>query len=290
MRYLVTGGAGAIGSRLVRMLLVKPDTQEVCIVDWGEGHEWVVPKDDRVTRHWDCVTKFWRGSYPVVFHLAAHFANEKSVENPELDLETNGLGTLHMLRWARETECERFVFAGAACSVGHEDTPYQIHKALGESYCRYFRGLGLSTTICRFHNTYGPGEVPGKYRNVIANWVWKAIHNEPLQIRGTGLQVRDFIYVDDLCQALIHAEGPGPVVIGSGHKVRICDLARMIIELARSKSKIEQVPLKSWDRPEYITPADSSSSSRSLEAGIAETIAWQCVNEEKIGEELRRGR
>src|SRR5438128_9250758 len=85
-------------------------------------------------------------------------------------------------------------------------TPYQITKMLGELYCNFFfNHHELPVVRCRFFNSYGPGEVPGQYRNVIPNFIWSALNNEPLVITGTGDETRDFIFVDDLVQGLILA-------------------------------------------------------------------------------------
>ena len=120
-----------------------------------------------------------------VFHLAAFFANQNSVDHPLDDLHTNGAGTLTVLKWAAENEAKRVVYASAGCSIAghgidapieedmpvslHLDTPYQITKALGEFYCNYYLEQ-VSSVRCRFFNSYGPGEVPGNYRNVIPNF------------------------------------------------------------------------------------------------------------------------
>ena len=112
------------------------------------------------------------GAGATVFHLAAFFANQNSVDHPTDDLHTNGLGTLATLMWAAERGARRLVYASAGCSIAghnldepiredmpvslHLDTPYQITKALGEFYCNYFNAR-VSSVRCRFFNSYGPG-------------------------------------------------------------------------------------------------------------------------------------
>src|SRR4029450_4299243 len=86
------------------------------------------------------------------------------------------------------------------------DTPYQITKALGEFYCNYFNPQ-MPPVRARFFNPYGPGEAPAPYRNVIPNFIWRALHGEPLMITGTGDETRDFIYVDDRVSGLLAAAG-----------------------------------------------------------------------------------
>src|SRR5260370_22855868 len=132
---------------------------------------------------------------PTVLHLAGFCASQNSVEHPLDDIPTNGVGTLTTLLWAREHEARRVVYASAGCSIAGDgidepiredmpvslflDTPYQITKALGEFYCNYFDPQ-VPTVRCRFFNSYGPGELPGSYRNVIPNFIWRALTNEPL--------------------------------------------------------------------------------------------------------------
>ncbi len=198
---VVTGGAGAIGSQLVRRLLREGAERIVIVDDLSSGYEWLIPQDRRVqfvrADVADLPKSGLKVESPLVFHLAAFFANQNSVDHPADDLHTNGLGTLSALTWAAENNARRLVYASAGCSIaGHGleeairedmpvslflDTPYQITKALGEFYCNYFLGR-LSTVRCRFFNSYGPGEVPGVYRNVIPNFIWRAMHNEPLGI------------------------------------------------------------------------------------------------------------
>ena len=123
----------------------------------------------------------------IVYHLAAHFANQNSVDNPETDLMVNGMGTLKVLEHAHMSNVERFVYASSGCGIYGADskmpfeehdvslklhTPYQVTKMLGELYTNYFYNLyELPIVNARFFNSYGPGEVPGKYRNVIPNFL-----------------------------------------------------------------------------------------------------------------------
>jgi nucleoside-diphosphate-sugar epimerase len=302
---VVTGGAGAIGSRLVRRLLRDGVGSVVVIDDLSSGYDWLLPEDPRVTLHvrdvCDLPNLGLDGQGVVVFHLAAFFANQNSVDHPEADLHTNGLGTLSTLRWAADSAARRVVYASAGCSIAghgldvairedmpvslHLDTPYQITKALGEFYCNYFAER-VSTVRCRFFNSYGPGEVPGTYRNVIPNFIWRALHDEPLVITGTGEETRDFIYVDDLVDGLVRsAVTPGAhgqaINLGTGRQTRIIDLARMIIAASDSRSVIEFAPRRAWDRSLH-READNSrarallghSPSVEVPAGIERTVSW----------------
>jgi nucleoside-diphosphate-sugar epimerase len=315
---VVTGGAGAIGSRLIRRLL-RDGAQSVTVLDdLSSGHEWLLPDDPRV--------KLVRGDVSeiavllptadpdtLVFHLAAFFANQNSVDHPKQDLHTNGLGTLATLMWAAEHGLRRVVYASAGCSIaGHNvdsairedmpvslflDTPYQITKALGEFYCNYYQ-CRVSTVRCRFFNSYGPGELPGDYRNVIPNWIWKAVHGDSLVITGTGDETRDFIFVDDLVDGLVRS-GTTPAAsgeafnLGTGVETRVRDLAELIISATGSSSDIEFAPRRAWDhsvrRQADISKARNVlgvSPSVRLEQGIAATVTWFLAERARIEETI----
>lgn len=268
---VVTGGAGAIGSVLVRRLLADGARRVVIVDDLSSGYDWLVPEDARVELVRRDVVELpgmdLGVERPHVFHLAAFFANQNSVDHPTDDLHTNGLGTLNVLRWAASVQARRVVYASAGCSIAghnidapiqedmpvslHLDTPYQITKALGEFYCNYYLPQ-VSSVRCRFFNSYGPGEVPGRYRNVIPNFIWRAMHDEPLTITGTGEETRDFIFVEDLVDGLVRCartpEAHGQAInLGTGIQTRILDLANAVIELTGSRSEIVFAPRRAWD-------------------------------------------
>jgi len=274
-KILVTGGAGCIGSNLVKTLLRAEPEKIIVIDDLSSGHEWLLPKhpkvyfirgsildDEKMTRAFSFKPHY-------VFHLAAHFANQNSVDHPETDLLVNALGTLKTLQYANLTGVERFVYASSGCSVYgsqaplplkedfvslHLDTPYQINKLVGELYCNYFHDYyGLPVAIARYFNVYGPGEVPGRYRNVIPNFMWWAMHNQPLPITGTGQETRDFTYIDDIINGTLRMgiikEAIGEAInLASGTETKIIDLAKMINEITGNKAGIIFKPRRDWDK------------------------------------------
>ena len=116
----------------------------------------------------------------------------------------------------------------------HLSSPYQITKMLGELYCNFFQHhYDLPAVKARFFNSYGPGEVPGQYRNVIPNFIYLAMQGQPLPITGTGEETRDFTFVGDIVDGLLRA-GHFEAAVGqefnlaSGAETRIIDLAEMI--------------------------------------------------------------
>ena len=185
----------------------------------------------------------------IVYHLAAFFANQNSIDYPEKDLWVNGFGTLKVLEYSRLAGVKRFIYASSGCSIYGSNaplplreefmsmnlsSPYQITKMLGELYCNFFYNhYGLPVVKTRFFNSYGPGEVPGQYRNVIPNFIYWAMQGRTLPITGTGEETRDFTYVGDLVDGLLRAgyydEAIGEDInLASGKEVKIVDLANMV--------------------------------------------------------------
>ncbi|MGQ9854623.1 MAG: NAD-dependent epimerase/dehydratase family protein, partial [Candidatus Oleimicrobiaceae bacterium] len=200
---LVTGGAGAIGSNLTRAL-AELGAQVIILDDLSSSERWNVPSlpgilfvEGDILDEVKLKRVFFERPQ-IVFHLAAFFANQNSVDHPERDLMVNGLGTLRLLEYSVLTGVERFVYASSGCSIYgsesplplreefmsmHLSTPYQITKMLGELYCNFFYNhYGLKVVKPRFFNSYGPGELPGQYRNVIPNFIYWAMKGLPLPI------------------------------------------------------------------------------------------------------------
>lgn len=152
----------------------------------------------------------------VIVHLAANTGVGPSVGNPRDDMMVNVIGTFNYLEAARRNKIQRFVFASSSAPIGevqppiHEElaphpvSPYGASKLAGEGYCSaYKRSFGVETVILRFGNVYGPGSVHKS--SVVAKFIRKALAGDALEIYGDGAQTRDFIYVDDLIDALMLA-------------------------------------------------------------------------------------
>lgn len=132
--------------------------------------------------------------------------------------------------------------------------PYQIHKLLGELYCNHYHDIyGFETSIGRFFNVFGPGEVPGPYRNVIPNFMWRAMHQQPLTITGTGDETRDFAYVEDIVDGVlrlgvIDAAAGEAMNLASGKVTSVKDLALLINEITGNPTETVFVPKRDWDK------------------------------------------
>lgn len=269
---LVTGGAGAIGSSLVHTLCKTRKNRVIVIDDLSSGYLENLPQSPNLEfinasiLDVNALNEVFRNKISQVFHLAANFANQNSVDFPEKDLQTNGLGTLRLLEYCHAHKIKRFVYSSSSCVYGNRnerlsesckeyslDTPYAITKLLGERYVNYFHDHHkLPTVIVRYFNTYGPGEFPGKYRNVIPNFFFRSMQKMPLIITGTGKETRDFNYISNSVEGtLLAARSPKSVGktynLASGIETPIATLARMINEITRNPVPIQFTEKRSWD-------------------------------------------
>ena len=304
---LVTGGAGAIGSNLVRRLCQEHRT--LVVDDLSSGWYANIQGLD---------IEFWKGSVvdgeildevfeekpSIVFHLAANFANQSSVDYPQKDLSVNGMGTLKLLKHAHRHRITRFIYTSSSCVYGEAngpisepmlspslDTPYAITKLLGEHYVDFFRTHhGLPTVVLRLFNSYGPGDFPGKYRSVIPNYLQRVHDGQSLVITGTGDETRDFTYVEDtvsaLCAAMAHPRAIGQTFnTGTGVETSIRDLARSILDISGKEVPIEFRPRRNWDsvtrRCADITKIRSILGfhpSTDIRQGLEKTYRWYIEN------------
>jgi nucleoside-diphosphate-sugar epimerase len=272
---LVTGGAGAIGSNLVKRL-VDLGTKRITIIDdLSSSYEWNIPINPKVVFINGSILEdeklrwAFKEKPQIVYHLAAHFANQNSVDNPETDLMVNGLGTLKVLEHAHLVGVERFIYASSGCGIYGVDskmpfeehdvsmklyTPYQVTKMLGELYTNYYYNLyHLPIVNARFFNSYGPGEVPGKYRNVIPNFFYWSMKKRPLPITGTGDETRDFTFVGDIVNGLLtmayYEKAIGEAFnLATGREIKIRDLANWVLELTKNDSGIILAERRDWDK------------------------------------------
>lgn len=320
-KVLVTGGAGCIGSNLTRALIKAKVDKIFVLDDLSSSKSWNILDDQCVffvqgsILDEEVLKRVFSEKPDFVFHLAALFANQNSIEHPETDLRVNGLGTLRVLQYSHLGHVEKFVFASSGCSVYgsqaplplkedfvslHLDTPYQITKLLGELYCNFFSNYyGLQVAIARLFNVYGPGEMPGKYRNVTPNFVYWALHGQPLPVMGTGEETRDFTFVDDAVNGLLRAgvvqEAVGEAInIASETETKVIDLANMINGLTGNKNGLKFVERRKWDK--IIRRRASIEKARKIlgydpkidmKTGIHRTIDWFLENKEKIEASIR---
>lgn len=320
---LVTGGAGAIGSNLIIALsLLVGQSGKVVVLDnlsaikvkdpWN-----VVPLPNIMFVLGDMrsdidLKRVFKENPSMVFHLAAFFANQNSIDYPETSADVDILGQIRLLEYARLARLEKFVYASSGCAIYgsypqlplkedfismHLTTPYQINKMTGEMYCNFYNHhYELPIVNCRFFNSYGPGEAPGQYRNVIPNFIYWAMQGRALPITGTGEETRDFTYVLDLVQGLIKA-GYYQEAIGenfnlaSGTETRIRDLVEMVNTATENKAPINFLERRKWDtKPRLLACIEKAQKLAhyqpmvSFEEGFRTNIEWFRDNWTKIEE------
>jgi len=249
VRALVTGGAGFIGSNLVERLLA--DGHDVDVVDdlssgsLGNLSEARAQRNNRMTfQRLDvrsaAVTELIAHRKPeVVFHLAAQASVTVSVAKPTFDAEVNILGSLNVIEGALSAGTRKVVFAGSGGTLygvpesiptreghpQHPESPYGVAKKAVGDYLHYYRAVhGLEYTVLALANVYGPRQDPHGEAGVVAIFTSKLLANERPTIFGDGEQTRDFVYVDDVCDAFVRAadKGGGLIVnIGTGAETSV---------------------------------------------------------------------
>lgn len=326
MRILVTGGAGFIGSNFVRMLLQKT-THEVVVLDklTYAGNlrnlEGFISKDDVPPAH-KC--KFIRGDIAdasivrmamdgadAVVHFAAESHVDRSILEPQEFVRTNVLGTLILLQVSKEVGIKKFIQVSTDevyGSLGEEgkfteetplapNSPYSASKASADLLVRsFFKTYGFPAVITRCSNNYGPYQFPEK---VIPLFIANAIEDKPLPLYGDGGNIRDWIYVEDHCSALLTVleKGKSGEVYNIGGEAEITnlELTRTILKLlGKPESLIKFVK----DRPGHDRryAMDISKIKRELgwspqcsfEEGLKKTIKWYLDNR-SWWEEVRSG-
>lgn len=266
-RILITGGAGFIGSRLAEKLIADPENYVVIADNLSTGSKEKLP--DALSPNWEfikCDVNHYRDIAEVmlmnhfthVFHYAAMVGVKRTQDNPIAvlrDLE----GIRHICDLSKNGDIHRVFFASSSEVYGepvdlpqNEETtplnsriPYAVVKNVGEAFLRsYQKEFGLDYTIFRFFNTYGPRQSTDF---VMSKFIRHALLNEDIPIYGDGAQTRTFCFIDDNVDACIgalynHAYVNDVVNIGSDIEIPIIDLARMVIRLTGSSSKIIMRP------------------------------------------------
>lgn len=309
MKVLVTGGAGFIGSNLVRQLV--EDENDVTVIDnlLSGYRSNLVPfpqirfiegdiRDEALVA--EAIT-----GVEVVFHLAASVGNKRSIDYPLIDADINVMGTLKVLESARREGVRKIVASSSAGIFGElktlpiredhpvdPDTPYGSTKLCMEKECLAYAKLYDMDAVClRYFNVYGPNQRFDAYGNVIPIFAFQMLRGEQLTIFGDGEQTRDFINVRDIVQANIKAamanDLSGAFNIGSNGRITI----NRLVELLRETSGVEPQVVHGPPRPGDVrhSLADISAArhafgfdpSVSMEEGLKEYMAWAATSVSK---------
>ena len=243
MNIMVTGGAGFVGTNLIKRLL-KDGHNVVSLDNYSTGTEdnhqegcKYVDADIRDVIDFD----YFMEDVDVVYHLAALARIQPSFKNPANTLEVGILGTINILEWAREIDC-KVIFAGSSSvHSGKLKNPYTFSKVVADDLCLlYKKHFDLDASICRFYNVYGPHQLTeGEYCTVVGIFERQYENGEPLTITGDGFQRRDFTHIDDIVNGLILTMdsifSPDIIELGRGNNYSINELASMF------KTEIEYI-------------------------------------------------
>ena len=312
-RVLVTGGAGFVGSNLVKALVAS--RHEVTVLDnLSSGYRSNLESVPTIRfvegdiRDPHAVDEAIRGA-AVVFHLAASVGNKRSIESPIADAEINVLGTLRVLEAARAHNVRKIVASSSAGIFGElktlpiredhplePDTPYGSTKLCSEKLCLAYSKLYDIEAIClRYFNVYGPGQRFDAYGNVIPIFAFQMLRGEPLMVFGDGAQTRDFVNVADVVQANLKAARTkavsGAFNIGSGSSISINHLIALLHTASGIEPTVRYAPPRPGDVRDSL--ADISAAATALgfaptvriEDGLAEYTRWA---KEEIRRTLRR--
>ena len=259
MKTLITGVAGFLGSALAQKL-IEDGHHVLGIDDLSTGQEENIPPGvnfelgDMLDR-----PKLWTLLQDVecVYHLAARVAVQESILYPREYNSTNVGGTVSVMEAMRDVGVKRVVFTSSGAVYGGQqeqplnedlrpspDSPYAVSKLAAEYYIKTIGKLwGIETVTLRIFNAYGPGQrLTADHPPVIPNFLKQAVHEGTLVIHNSGTQTRDFVYLDDVVDALIIASTTSKVDgktinIGSGKETSIVDLAERVLDLTGAKTE-----------------------------------------------------
>jgi UDP-glucose 4-epimerase len=259
--YLVTGAAGFIGSKLAeRFILQGHDV--VAIDNLSTGFKENMPPKVQFYEG-DCQDENIYKTIPdvrydAIFHLAGQSSGEVSFDDPAYDLRTNTESTLHLLKFALEVECKRFIYAGTMSVYGvRPDRPvkedaelkpesfYGVGKIASEHYMRLFEQYGIRSTSLRLFNVYGPGQNMANLRQgMVSIFMAQMLENNHIVVKGSKDRYRDFVYIDDVVDAFLAClsslQSHGRVInIATGLKTTVEELIQKMTALYPKEVKVE---------------------------------------------------
>ncbi len=301
-KALVTGGAGFIGSNIVKLLL--QDSYEVTVLDnFSTGYEENLKPFPQVKvirgdiRDKQAASEAMNG-VEVVFHLAANIGNVKSLEDPLFDSDVNVLGTLNILEAARRSGVKKIVYSSSAAIYGEPkklpidenhpvapDSFYGVSKLAAEKHCLCLSKIyDIDIVALRYFNVYGPNQRYDAYGNVIPIFVTRLFKKEPLTIYGDGEQTRDFVNVADIAGANLLAAKEqglrGAFNIGSGVSLTVNALASIVQDVAGILEEVVHHPERKGEVKHSLADVDLAKRvlgyepKISIKEGLKEYVEW----------------
>ncbi len=307
---LVTGGAGFIGSHLVDKLIEK-GYRVIVVDDLSNGKKEYVTSKVKFYQIDICSSKikdiFNNEKPDFVFHLAAQIDLRKSLDNPEFDNKVNILGGLNILENCIKNGVKKIIFSSSAGVYGDIEiiptdekcftnpvSPYGINKLSYEKYLNYYYQVyGQKYIALRFSNVYGPRQFKGGECGVIANFIGNIVNNQESILHGDGSHTRDYIYIDDIVDALIVAmesDYVGVVNVGAEKEVSVLEVINSIEKALGSEFKYRCEEYKGGDVEKSCLDSKKARevlgwwAKIDLDNGIKMTIDWsnkKWINREK---------
>ena len=223
MNYLVTGAAGFIGGACAQYLIDHGNTV-VTIDNLSTGKKERIPLECKFIEgdvsDPETISRLHNEHFDAIIHMAGQSSGEVSFDNPIYDLHTNTQSTILLLRYAVETGCKKFVYASSMSTYGDHEPPkceenseknpksfYAVGKLASENYMRIYSSIGgLTCTALRFFNVYGIGQNLDNLRQGMASiYLAMALNNHHIQVKGSKDRFRDFVYIDDVVEAIIRS-------------------------------------------------------------------------------------
>ncbi len=303
MKIVITGGCGFIGSHLAEYWASQ--NAEIHVIDnLRSGDKANLTGIPNVTHHFGSITdkelicKVIEGA-DYVFNFAALVSVPESVEKPMECIDINAKGLINLLEAAKKHNVKKLVHSSSAAVYGDDaelpnrislrpnpKSPYGITKLDGEYYCNFYRGeFGVNAVSLRYFNVFGPRQNPkSQYAAAVPIFISKAIANEEITIYGDGEQTRDFIFVKDIVKANVLAattpEAKGVYNVANGKTLTINNLAKKIIEITNSESKIVYKPERAGDIKYSLAAIDETidelgfTPSENLDNELKQTIEY----------------
>ena len=303
MKYLVTGGAGFVGSHLIEQLLAE-ENEIVCLDDFSTGKRTNIAKfADRISivegdiRNPQLVRNAVKG-VESVFHLAAQISVNRSTKEPLFDASVNIEGAINLFEAVRQSSAKKIVYVSTGGAIygepdvlpASEDTiedpisPYGISKLVAEKYLKWFYDVyGVSYSIIRPANIYGPRQDPLGEAGVISIFLGRIKDNNPVEIFGDGRDSRDYVYVKDISTICIKAMNSNKKDIynaGTGKQTNLLELVEIIEKVTKSHVKKEFSSPRPGDVKHISLDASKAREelnwvpSTDLEKGISNTWKW----------------